>query len=180
MNNKKLDEVTKIKLIYSGEILIFAIIFALIGILDVTGVKEIKDWVLNVFKVIALLGGAYFIYDFVTTFTNKKKREKACLVDKFSTIFIPPYTITLAIMLWANNAFVIENRRYFIGFLLIAISVVYLFQAIYHWFFPLKELLEDEENEKETAKQDLSASQDVDFDFTKEENKPEENNEKDS
>ena len=86
---KKLDEVTKIKLIYSGELVFFALVFIVLGILQVVNVITIKEGFLNVFKFITLAGAAYFIFDFVTSFTNKRKREKVCFVDKFSTIYIP-------------------------------------------------------------------------------------------
>lgn len=143
---KKLDEVTKVRLIYSGELALFAVVFAVIGVLQLIGVWEVKEWVLQVFKFVAPVAAAYFIYDFVTSFTNKRKREKVCFVDKFSTIFVPPYSLTLAIMLFVNYQFVFDNRNLFFPPLLLAISVVYLFQAIYHWFNPLKELFEDDES----------------------------------
>lgn len=145
---KKLDEVTKIKLIYSGELALFSIIFIVLGILELVGVIAIKEWFLNVFKFLTLAGSAYFIFDFITCFTNKRKREKVCLVDKFSTIIFPPYLITIDVLLLTKNEFVWSNPQYFIGPLFIAFACAYIFQAIYHWFYPLKELFEDDEEEK--------------------------------
>ena len=145
---KKLDEVTKIKLIYSGELVFFSIVFIVLGILQAVGVINLSERFLNVFKYITLLGGAFFIYDIITTFTNKKKRAKACLVDKFSTIFIPPYLLVIDILLLTNNEYVWNHPKYFITPLFFAISLVYLFQGIYHWFYPLKELFEDDEEPK--------------------------------
>lgn len=151
MEKKKIDEVTKIKMIYSGELLLFAIVFLVLGILQLADVITISERFLNIFRIVTLLGAAYFIFDIVTTFTNKKKRAKVCLVDKFSTIFVPPYIIVIDILLWTNNEFVWANPKYFISPLFIALSCVYLFQGIYHWFYPLKELFDDEESKKEEA-----------------------------
>lgn len=154
MAKKKLDELTKIKLIYSGELVLFSIIFLILGILQFVDVIGISERFLNIFKVITLLGAAFFIYDIITTFTNKKKRAKACLLDKFSTILVPPYIIVIDILLWTGNEYVWGNPKYFISPLFLVLSIAYLFQGIYHWFYPLKELLEDlNEENKEPVEQ---------------------------
>ena len=145
MEKKKLDDVTKTKLIYSGELLIFAIAFIVIGTLQAFGIMNMSEGFLNVFKFLTLVGVAYFIFDFVTTFTNKKKKENACWVDKFSTIILPPYILTIDILLISNNEYVWTNYKFFIVPLIYYLGAVYLFQAIYHWFVPLKALFEDEE-----------------------------------
>ena len=41
---KKLDDLTKAKLIYSGEILLFAIIFLALGVLFLTRVIAVQDY----------------------------------------------------------------------------------------------------------------------------------------
>lgn len=147
MEKKKLDEVTKTKLIYSGELLIFAIAFFVIGTLQAVGVMNMSEGFLNVFKFLTLAGVAYFIFDFVTTFTNQKKKANACWVDKFSTIIIPPYILVVDILLISNNEFVWSNYKLFICPLIYYLGAVYLFQAIYHWFVPLKALFEEDEEE---------------------------------
>ena len=149
MEKKKLDDYTKTKLIYSGELIIIALILIVIGILQATGVMNVSETFLHIFKFLAIAGGCYFLYDIITTFTNKRKREKACLVDKFTTIIIPPYTITISILLFAGNEFVWQNPKYFITPLIFYIAAIYIFQGIYHWFFPLKILFEDEEEKKD-------------------------------
>ena len=148
MEKKKLDEKTKIKLIYSGELIFFSVVFLVLAILQVVGVINPGERFLNIFKFVTLLGVAYFLFDIITTFTNKKKRAKACLEDKFSTIIIPPYLLTVDIMLFAGNSFVWNNPKYFITPLFFYISAVYAFQGIYHWFYPLPELFEDDEEIK--------------------------------
>lgn len=146
---KKLDEITKLKLIYSGELVVFAIVFLVLGILQLTGVMSPSTKFLNVFKYITLIGAAYFLYDIVSAIMNPKKRAKVCWPDKISTCFIPPYLAVVDVFLFAKNEFVINNARLFIGPLFIAISLAYLFQGIYHWYKPLPELFEDDEPKKE-------------------------------
>lgn len=146
---KKLDEVTKIKLIYSGELILFTIVFLVLGILQAVGVINISERFLNIFKFVTLFGAAYFIFDWVTTLTNPKKRAKACWPDKFSTIFIPPYLLVIDILLLTKNEFVWNNPKYFITPLFFAIAVAYCFQGVYHWFKPLPELFEEDEPKKE-------------------------------
>ena len=148
MKKKKLDEFTKTKLIYSGELVLFAIVFLVLAILQTVGVINYSETFLNIFKFVTLIGVAYFVFDIVTTFTNKRKREKACLVDKFSTIIIPPYLLVVDILFLSNNEFIWNNPKFFITPLFFYISLVYAFQGIYHWFFPLKELFEDDEKEE--------------------------------
>ena len=152
MGKEKLDEITKAKLIYSGILVIFAIAFIVIATLQVVGVMNMSEGFLNVFKFLSLVGVAYFVFDIVTTFTNKKKREKACLVDKFSTIIIPPYILVFDILLLANNEFAWNNYKYFTVPFIYYLGAVYLFQGIYHWFFPPKELFEDIEEKKDDDK----------------------------
>ena len=149
MSKKKLDEVTKIKLIYSGELLFFSIVFVVLATLQVVDVITLGEKFLNVFKFVTLLGFAYFTYDIITTFTNKKKRAKACLPDKFSTILVPPYILTVDILIFTKNDLVWSNPKYFIAPLFFYIAAAYLFQSIYHWFYPLKELFEDDEKKEE-------------------------------
>ena len=146
---KKLDDVTKLKLIYSGELAFFFLLFCVIGILEITLVLHISDTVLAIFKWITIFGSAYFIFDFIWSLVSKKRRAKVCLLDKICTIPLPFYIISLDILLFMNNQTLLENREYFIAPVLLYLAVVYLFQAIYHWFFPLKDLLDALNEEKE-------------------------------
>jgi len=149
MEKKKLDDFTKTKLIYSGELIVIAIVLIIIGILQVCNVMNISETFLNIFKFLAIGGACFFTYDITTTFVNPRKREISCLLDKFTIIIIPPYTLTISIMLFIGNEFVWNNPKLFIVPLIFYIAAVYIFQGIYHWFFPLKALFEDEEEKKD-------------------------------
>lgn len=147
---KKLSEETKIKLIYSGEILLFAIAFAVLGILQLTEVLVISDTVVNIFKYATLVGSCLMIFLFIRAIQNPEKRkDKAIMADKISTLILSPYLISVDILLLAGQEVVVANARKFIAPVFVALSVIYLFQAIYHWFYPLKDLFEDDEEEVE-------------------------------
>lgn len=162
MEKKKLDDYTKVKLIYSGELIFFAIVFLVLAILQTVQVIKLSERFLNIFKFVTLFGFAYFTYDIITTFAIKTKREKVCLVDKCSTIILPPYILTIDILLFTGNEFVWNNPRFFITPLFFYISLVYAFQGIYHWFKPLKELFEDEEKEKDANVVDVQEPEIID------------------
>jgi len=145
---KKLDEYTKVKLIYSGELVFFAILFLVLGTLQLVGVIVPGERFLNIFKFVTLAGSAYLLFDFFFSCFNKQRRAKVCMVDKCSTVILPPYTITIDILLLSKNEYVLNNARFFIGPLFIAFSMIYLFQGIYHWYRPLLELFEDDEKKE--------------------------------
>jgi len=137
---KPLEELTKAKLIYSGEILLFSIAFIVLGTLELTGILHISDILLNIFKYITTVGGCLVIGEFIWTLVSKKKKEKSCLLDKFLVIPVPLYLLTIDILIFANNVTVIDNREYFIAPVLLYLGLVYAFQAIYHYYFPTKEV----------------------------------------
>ena len=58
---KKLDFLTKAKLIYSGELLIFAIAFLIIAILEFTQVIKINETHHTFFNWLTLFGGTWLI-----------------------------------------------------------------------------------------------------------------------
>ena len=60
---KKIDELTKMKLIYSGELFLFAIVGAVLGTLFIVDVIHGKDWKKWVFTILTLIGGIYFVVD---------------------------------------------------------------------------------------------------------------------
>ncbi len=146
---KKLDEVTKTKLFYSGELVIIAIALIVVGILQVVGVMNFSETFLHIFKFLALAGMCYFIFEIVTIIKIPKKRENVCWVDKCTVLVIPPYTFTLSMLLFFGNEFVWSNPKLFLVPLIFYLAAVYLFQGIYHWFFPLKILFEDDEEKKD-------------------------------
>ena len=56
MEKKKLDDLTKIKLIYSGELILIAIVALVIGILQLTYVLTVKDLFRRIFNWVTIFG----------------------------------------------------------------------------------------------------------------------------
>ena len=153
---KKLDDFTKMKLIYSGELLAFAVLFAVLGPLFLFEVITVADWKRWAFSIVTLLGGLWLIADFVWCLISEKRRKKNSMLDK--TLVLP---MALPVVVFDILAFVkgwvwleegIVYFRYALGIALSYYAIVYLFEAIYHFKHPVPMLLEEiEKAEAESA-----------------------------
>lgn len=147
--SKKLSEETKVKLIYSGELILFSIVFAIIATLKLTKVIGYSETRAKVFTYITLVGVAWAFTDFIWGIASKRRRERICLVDKISVLPLSIFMLVFDIINIAKN----PGENFYVIMLSSALyyaAALYIFQGIYHWFNPLKELLEDlEEEEKE-------------------------------
>ena len=145
---KKLDPHKKVKLIYSGELLAFAILFLVFGILKITKVMDYIEIRRIVFNWITIFGSAWVIADLIWGLASKKRRQRICLLDKFLVLpvglFIMTFDLISFIAKPTNDNFYI----YCIGGVFLYISVIYFFQAIYHYYKPIPGLFDDEEEEK--------------------------------
>ena len=155
MEKKKMPVEKKLKLIYCGELGLFAIIFAVLGSLFVAGVITPADWKRYVFTYLTLAGSIWLVIDFFWALLSPKRRKKVCLLDKALVLPVAPVLITFDIICIINLCSETMPYRYFIGFDLLYLAIVYCFQAIYHYFHPTKQM-EDiiqealkEEQEKE-------------------------------
>ena len=140
MKNMKLE--TKVKLIYSGELLIFAVVFLVLGILKITGVWGYDDGRRQFFNYLTTAGGTWLIIDLIWALASKKRRKRICLLDKF-------LNLPLAILLLTFNiiCFTQEMKQSFyvvmMSFVFFYISIDYTFQGIYHFYNPLPSLMEE-------------------------------------
>ena len=83
MEKQKMSDEKKMKLIYSVELSVFALIFVVLGILKLTHVLGLgQNYRQYIFPYVTLAGGAWFIADFIWALCSKKRREKAPLIDK--------------------------------------------------------------------------------------------------
>lgn len=152
---KKMDTLTKAKLVYSGELMLFFAVFSVIGILILTGVIAVKEWKRIAFSYVALIGGAWLIADFFWTLLSKKRRARKPLIDKI--LVLPAGLTVVAFDIYAFAAGLVHADTtsplfaYFIGGDLCYLSLVYCFESIYHWKHPLPEIVEaaKEDDEKE-------------------------------
>ncbi len=145
---KKIDPHKKMKLIYSGELLLFAVIFLVVAILKLTGVMGYNETRRIVFNWITIFGGLWGITDFVWGAVSKKRRARICLLDKALllplVLFIETFDFISLIAKPENESFYVIS----IGCAFLYITVIYTFQAIYHYFKPIPGLFDDEEEEK--------------------------------
>ena len=150
---KKMDPHKKMKLIYSGELLLFAVIFLVVAILKLTGVMKYNETRRIIFNWITIFGGLWGITDFVWGLASKKRRQRICLLDKVLllplVLFIETFDFISLIAKPENESFYVIN----IGAAFIYNTVIYLFQAIYHYFYPIPGLIDavTEDDKKETT-----------------------------
>lgn len=152
---KKMDDVTKAKLIYTIELCVFVAIALTLGILFLTKVldfTERRGWVLSI---IGLAGGLWFVADFIWALASKKHRAISSLFDK---IILFPQGIGLL----AFDIFIIVNAarsgmgsfetnypglfHIIVGIAFCYLAAAYLAEAIYHWHRPLPAIVEVSNN----------------------------------
>ena len=145
---KKLDKETKIKLIYSGELLIFAILFLVFGILKFTNVMKYNATRTLIFNIVTLAGAAWGIADFIWAISSEKRQERISLLDKILILplvcFMVTYDLICLIAKPADEHFYL----YMLGGAFLYVAVIYTFEAVYHFYHPIPGLFDDEDDEE--------------------------------
>ena len=168
-----MDPFTKIKLIYSGELLFFSLLFITLGVLKIVGVwntSGVRGWIFNI---VTLAGGTWLIVDFVWATVSKNRRQKICYLDKIlglpSALFLIPFDIYCIVERSQNT---LDEKLYQIAIscFFFYLGANYLFQSIYHYFYPLRSLVdaymedlrkaEEEANNKENENNNENISND--------------------
>ena len=157
---KKLDELTKAKLLLQGEYLLISIIFLVLGILKLAGVYNTSTVRGHIFNFVTLVGGIWTVTDFCWSTFSKKRREKVTYLDKVLALPLGLYLIAynlISIIIWNN---VSQWYQYGIGFVFIYAFLMFSFEAIYHWFYPTKALLDAvKEDEQEKSNELLKSAE---------------------
>ena len=141
MSRSKMPDDKKVKLIYSGEIFIFAIIFATIAILKMVGVLPYKEIIRIIFNWISLFGGLWLIADFIWLMCSKRRRKKNSVLDKALFLPLGIYIITYDLICLIGPK---QDDKFYIFMIsgaLLYVSVVYIFEAIYHYFRPIPSIV---------------------------------------
>ena len=164
MAKEKMSLEKKTKLFYSGELMLFAILFFVLATLEILGVIGKRPIMLNIFNFITAAGGLWMIADFLWVLFSKKRRKKNSLVDKALLVPLGIYLITFDIICFLRMSAMWQDadfnsfRRLMMGIAFYYIGAIYLFQSIYHYFVPVPMLVkaiedaykaEQEEQEKE-------------------------------
>ena len=145
---KKLDPHKKMKLIYSGELLLFTVLFLVFGILRITQIMPYRETRRIVFNWITVFGAWWGIIDIVWALASKKRRARVCLLDKFLLLPLSIFILTFDFICFFGEK---RGDMFYIlciGIAFLYIAAIYLFQAIYHYFYPIPGLLDDDEEEK--------------------------------
>ncbi len=140
---KKMDVLTKAKLIYSCELGIFALVFIVLAILKATGVMGTNATRLKVFNWITLFGGTWLIVDFFWAILSKKRQQRIALIDKF--IHLPGGIYLIAFVLYCLIAQPDINSpicKYGVPIIFTYLGLCYAFEAVYHFYHPVPTLLD--------------------------------------
>lgn len=167
---KKMDALTKAKLIYSGELLVFAVVFLVIAILKITGVIGGNSTRSTIFNWVTIFGGSWIIVDFIWAIVDKKRQKRIALIDKIIHLPAGLYLVSFDIYCFISKpAGDSPIYRYGVSIVLFCLFMCYTFESIYHFFYPIPGLLdaieevevpeEEEKKEKEIAESDNSAKE---------------------
>ena len=138
---KKMDIMTKAKLIYSGELALFAVVLLVLAILEFTQVIKING---TGFNWVTIFGGSLLIADFIWAIASKKRQKRIALIDKILVLPLALYLISFDIYCFAIKP-ALTIYRYGIPPVLLYLCLVYTFEAIYHFKYPVPGLLDIEE-----------------------------------
>lgn len=188
MAKEKMSLEKKTKLIYSGELMLFAILFLVLATLEVLNIIGKRHIMLDIFNFVTIAGGTWMLVDFFWVLFSKKRRAKNSLLDKTMLVPMGIYLITFDIICFtkmypfpeAEDGF----RRLMMGIGFYYLGVIYLFQSFYHYFIPVPSLIkaiedaykaEQEEMEKEKLaalkEQEINKDEAVDAEVEKKEEK---------
>jgi hypothetical protein len=141
----------KARLVYSGELILFALAFIVLGILLLLGIIPMSDRRALIFTYITLIGGTAGLVDIVWVFLSKKRRAKNSLIDK--ALLVPSALVVIGFDIYSLSAGLQEYLYYQIlmSSLFFYLAAAYLFEGIYHYFKPIPALViaQQEEDEKE-------------------------------
>ena len=142
----------KIKMVYSGELLVFALIFAVLGTLILTHVWVLGGTFRSIFIYVTLAGSTWFFIDFVWTLSSKKRQAKNSLLDKALPL---PATGTILVTDIISLVTGLDNTKelhhYVVGSVFVYFALVYIIEGLYHYKHPIPLILEEIEESKKAA-----------------------------
>ena len=128
-------------MIYSGELLIFAVVFIVLGILELLKIIKLSDRFQLIFKIITLVGATWLVVDFVWLMLSPKRKAKNAIMDKAMMLPLAVYLYVFDIL-----GFVLQPGYgyYQIGIpvAFFYIACAYAFQGVYHYCHPVPTVLE--------------------------------------
>ena len=147
----------RIKMIYSGELLVFAVIFIVLGILELLAVIKLSERFQLIFKIITLVGATWLVVDFVWVMLSPRRKAKNAVMDKAMMLPLAVYLYVFDIL-----GFVLKPGYgyYQVGVpaAFFYIACAYAFQGIYHYYHPVPsviEMIEDAKKEEEPKQEEV-------------------------
>ena len=150
---KKMDDFTKAKLIYSGELLLFGVAFLVVAILKMTNVIPSNEKLHAVFNWITLFGGSWIIADFIWALVDKKRQKRIALIDKIIHLPVGIYLVAFDLFCLISQTKDPVVFQFGIPSALAYLCLCYIFEAFYHYKYPVPGLLDavKEEEKKEDS-----------------------------
>lgn len=142
---KKMDMLTKAKLIYGGELLLFAIAFFVIAILKLTGVLGSNTVRAAIFNWVTLFGGTWLLVDLFWALFDKKRQKRIALLDKIIHAPAGAYLVAFDLFCLINKPSDPKVYQYGVPIALGYLGLCYTFEAIYHFFYPIPGLVDIKE-----------------------------------
>lgn len=146
-----MDFMTKAKLIYSGELALFAIVFIVLAILRITQVIPFDEKRALFFNWITLFGGTWVIADFLWAMLSQKRKKRVSLIDKSIHLPVGFYLISFDLYCLITKPTNHDFYRFGISIVLLYLGICYAFEAIYHFYYPVPGLLDIEEKSQEVV-----------------------------
>ena len=150
---KNLDPLAKAKLIYSGELIIIAVAVIVVALLKIFGIIPTNENVHYVFNWITIFGGSWAIIDFFWAVFSKKRRPKISLIDKILHFPAGVYFVSYDLYCIITKTKDPNILRYGFPIVILYLCACYIFEGIYHFYYPTPALLATiaEEEVKEEA-----------------------------
>ena len=142
MAKEKMSDEKKIKLVYSGELLVFAIVFFVLGALKVSLVIRTNNIIRIIFNWVTLFGGTWTIVDFIWVLCSKKRRKKNSILDKALMVPLGIYLITYDLICLLGPTRDTSFYAYCMSVVLFYAGTIFTFQAIYHYWHPIPTILD--------------------------------------
>ena len=159
---KKMDELTKAKLIYTIELGVFAIAFLVVAILQYVHVIKFGENHLRIINWISIFAASLGILDFLWFINSPVRKKKNSFLDKILILPLAIYILVFDIICFVNyDNPQLELAQIMIPVALTYVTVIYTIEAIYHWFKPVPMLYEalEEEKNKENPQEEVIDTQ---------------------
>ena len=145
---KKITPEQKYKLIYSGELAIVAVIAIVLGILFLLEILGRRDHTPIAYTVLTLTGAAWILFDFFWTTFSKERKAKKSYLDRILNLPLAIGLIIFDVYAIVNGLSQPQYPSKFISIFMFYIALNTLFQAIYHYYKPIPEIIEMIEQDK--------------------------------